>query len=154
MNAQHDVAARAIQDFFLLNVPLARAAEISVRSYDGQSLVFEAPLEPNLNDKGTAFGGSTYVLCVATGWGMSSIKAQELGLEGELVVAKAEIEYLRPLREAICAEVQSPDSEAMQHFKQSFLSRGKASFELEAVVNNAEGKPCARFKGKYALLKV
>lgn len=153
MNTQHDIAARAIQDFFLLNVPLARAAEISVRSYDGQTLIFEAPLEPNINDKGTAFGGSTYVLCVAAAWGMSSIKAKELGLEGELVVAKAEVEYIRPLSETIQAEVQSPSNEQMAHFKQSFETRGKAAFVLESVVNNSEGKPAVRFKGKYALLK-
>ncbi|WP_197473590.1 YiiD C-terminal domain-containing protein, partial [Oleiphilus sp. HI0066] len=64
MNALHDIAARALQDFFMLNVPLARAAEISVHSYDGNRLVFEAPLDPNTNDKGTAFGGSIYVIAV------------------------------------------------------------------------------------------
>lgn len=152
-NTHHQIAARALQDFFMLNVPLARAAKISVHSYDGAKLVFQAPLEPNINDKGTAFGGSTYVLCVSTAWGMSSIKAQELGLDGELVVAKAEIEYLRPLSETLIAEVHSPSSEELQHFKDSFERHAKAVFELSAVVNNSEGKACARFKGKYALLK-
>ncbi|KZX80544.1 hypothetical protein A3715_16635 [Oleiphilus sp. HI0009] len=152
MNALHDIAARALQDFFMLNVPLARAAEISVHSYDGNRLVFEAPLDPNTNDKGTAFGGSIYVIAVATAWGMSSIKSQELGLDGELVVAKAEIEYLRPLSETLRAEVLSPDQESLDHFKHSFETRGKAAFELEVLVNNSEGKACARFNGKYALL--
>ena len=147
------MASRALQDFFMLNVPLARAAEISVQSYDGQKLVFQAPLEPNINDKGTAFGGSIYVLCVSAAWGMSSIKAQELGLDGELVVAKAEIEYLRPLSESLRAEVCTPEPQALQHFKESFERHGKAVFELDVVANNSENKACARFKGKYALLK-
>lgn len=137
----------------MLNVPLARAAEISVHSYDGDTLVFHAPLEPNINDKGTAFGGSIYVLCVSTAWGMSAIKAKELGLDGELVVAKAEIEYLRPLSENLSAEVSSPSAESLQHFKDSFERHGKAVFELEVVANNSAGKACARFKGKYAMLK-
>jgi thioesterase domain-containing protein len=151
--SQHEIASRALQDFFMLNVPLARAAEISVHSYDGEKLVFQAPLEPNINDKGTAFGGSIYVLCVSTAWGMSSIKAQELGLDGELVVAKAEIEYLRPLNEDLHAEAVSPDEESLQHFKESFERHGKAVFELDVVANNSEGKACACFRGKYALLK-
>jgi thioesterase domain-containing protein len=153
MDAKHQIACRALQDFFLLNVPLTRAADISVHSYDGESLVFEAPLEPNINDKGTAFGGSIYVLCVSTAWGMSSIKAQELGCDGELVVAKANIEYLRPLKEVIRAEVKAPDQEALQHFKDSFDRHGKAQFDLEARVLDSAGKCCARFSGKYALLK-
>lgn len=153
MNTSHDIAARAMQDFFLLNVPLTRAAELSFVSYDGKTLVCEAPLAPNINDKGTAFGGSTFVLCVAAAWGMSKIKSQELGLEGELVVAKSEIEYLRPLSETLRAEVVSPNDEAMRDFKQCFETRGRASFVLESVINNHEGKPAVRFKGKYALLK-
>jgi len=153
MNTQHNIACRALQDFFMLNVPLARAAEISVHSYDGNALVLQAPLEPNINDKGTAFGGSIYVLCVASGWGMSSIKAKELQLDGELVVAKAEIEYLRPLDEMLSAEVVSPDDVAIAHFKDSFERHGKAQFDLEAVVKNRAGKACARFRGKYALLR-
>lgn len=151
--SEHEIASRALQDFFMLNVPLARAAQISVHSYDGEKLVFKAPLEPNINDKGTAFGGSMYVLCVSAAWGMSSIKAQELGLDGELVVAKAEIEYLRPLSESLRAEATSPNEESLQHFKDSFERHGKAVFELEVVANNSEGKACGRFKGKYALLK-
>ncbi len=151
-HSNHDIASRALQDFFLLNVPLTRAAGLSVKTYDGQRLVLEAPLEPNINDKGTAFGGSTYVLCVAAAWGMSSLKSQELGLEGELVVAKAEIEYLRPLSESIQAEVLAPDQEMLAHFADSYKRHGKARFDLEVVVNNSEGKACAKFMGRYALI--
>lgn len=153
MEAKYQMACRALQDFFLLNVPLTRAAEISVHSYDGESLIFQAPLDPNINDKGTAFGGSIYVLCVSTAWGMSSLKAQELDCEGELVVAKANIEYLRPLKEIIRAEVKAPCEESLQHFKDSFERHGKAQFDLEAKVLDGAGKCCARFTGKYALLK-
>lgn len=146
-------AARGLQDFLLLNVPLARAAKLSVESYDGHSLVLSAPLEENINDKGTAFGGSLYNVCVSAAWGMSCLKTNELGCDGDLVVAKAEIEYLRPLRETLRAQAQAPSDEALKLFQETFLRRGKASFEVSVVVKDSHNKACATFRGKYALLK-
>lgn len=145
-------AARGLQDFLLLSVPLARAAKLSVESYDGQKLILSAPLDENINDKGTAFGGSLYNVCVSAAWGISSLKAEELGCRGELVVAKAEIEYLRPLRETLRAQAEAPSEEVLQHFQESFLRHGKASFEISVRVKDSQGRDCARFLGKYALL--
>lgn len=149
----HTETARALQDFLLLNVPLARAARISVESYDGQSLILSAPLDENINDKGTAFGGSLYNLCVSAAWGMSSLKAKELGCHGELVVAKAEIEYLRPLRETLKAHAEAPSEDVLQHFQESYMRHGKGKFEVNVLIKDSQNQDCAKFVGKYALLK-
>ena len=41
-------------------VPLIAHMGIDVVSWDGATVVVEAPLEPNINTHGTAFGGSLY----------------------------------------------------------------------------------------------
>lgn len=150
--AMFQQAGQDLGDFLQQYVPLAAAAEIKVDSYDGSCLILSAPLEKNINDKGTAFGGSLYNVCVAAAWGMTSLKCQELGLEGELVVAKAEIEYLAPLRSRLEARVQSPNQTQLDHFVQSFKKRGRASLVQEALVLDEKNQPCVKFVGKYALV--
>ncbi len=147
-----DNPAKALEQFVLTHVPLAKAADVAVDLYDGNTLVLSAPLAANINDKGTAFGGSLYNLCVMAGWGMTWIKAQELGLEGEIVVAKGEIDYLRPLKGRLVATVAPPEPEELGHFEQSYRKRGKAVMMQNVVIPDEHGNPCVRFQGKYALV--
>lgn len=145
-------AGKNLENFVIEHLPLARAAGISVDAYSGDTLVVSAPLDKNINDKGTAFGGSLYNLCVITGWGMTDLKAKELGLVGDIVVAKGEINYLRPLRGRLIAKVEAPSEVDLQHIKRSYVSRGKATFHLEVVILDENQNPCVQFKGKYAVL--
>jgi len=144
--------AEKLGQFVLENLPLARAAGICVDEYSGDKLVVSAPLDKNINDKGTAFGGSLYNLCVITAWGMTDLKAKELGLKGDIVVAKGEIDYHRPLRGRLIATVSAPSREEIKQIKKSYESRGKAIFHLKVSVLDEQGKPCVSFKGKYAVL--
>jgi thioesterase domain-containing protein len=38
--------------------PITRAMQLEIAAWDGESLQIRAPLPPNVNDKGCAFGGS------------------------------------------------------------------------------------------------
>ncbi len=141
-----------LQAFVEGHVPLVAAAGIEVQGYDGNTLRIAAPLDKNINDKGTAFGGSLYNLCVVTGWGMTWLTAQELGLKGDIVVAKGEIDYLRPLRGDLLATVHAPDEAARQHFLESYRKRGKAVLSQRIMVPNEHGEDCVHFIGKYAIV--
>lgn len=145
-------AGKNLESFVLRHLPLARAAGISVDEYSGDTLVVSAPLDMNINDKGTAFGGSLYNLCVIAAWGMTDLKAKELGLKGDIVVAKGEINYLRPLRGRLIARVEAPSEEDLGRIKKSYESRGKATFHLDVLVVDENQNACVQFKGKYAVL--
>ncbi len=146
------IALKKLEAFLMEHLPLARAAGICVDEYTGNKLVVSAPLDKNINDKGTAFGGSLYNLCVITAWGMTDLKAKELGLKGDIVVAKGEINYLRPLKGRLVASVTSPIEEELVHIEKSYKSRGKAIFNLDVTVLDEQLKPCVKFHGKYAVL--
>lgn len=145
-------AARDLQAFLRKHVPLADAADIKIDSYTGELLTASAPLDKNINDKGTAFGGSLYNLCVVSAWGMAHLKIQELGLTGDLVVAKGEISYLRPLREHLIATAQSPGNAQLDRVKQSYRDRGLASLYIDVTIFDDQKQLCAEFRGKYAII--
>ncbi|MGK0440671.1 MAG: thioesterase domain-containing protein [Pseudohongiellaceae bacterium] len=74
---------------------------MKVHHYDGQSLSLSIDLNPSLNDKLTAWGGSLYGLTVMICWGMFYLKCRERNINPNWVVSHGEIDYLVPVDEAL-----------------------------------------------------
>lgn len=152
-HAEYDSLANNLDSFLKKHLPLARAAGVEVDHYDGECLQVSAPLELNINDKQTAFGGSLYNLCVIAAWGMTDLKAKELGFTGDIVVAKGEINYLRPLKSRLVAQAFSPSCAVLEKTSESYQHRGKAIFTISAQILDEQQQVCVEFEGKYAVLK-
>ncbi len=144
--------ADKLTGFFHEHLPLVRHMELALESYDGKSLVLSAPLEPNINDKQTAFGGSLYNVAVMTCWGMAYLKTQEYGLKCNQVVTKANIDYLSPVRGTLRATCIAPEQAVIDEFIERFNSRGRAKIDLSARIT-CGGKTAVEFQAQYAILK-
>ncbi len=144
--------AKDLDAFLKEYLPLARAAGVNVDSYDGLVLQVSAPLDLNINDKLTAFGGSLYNLCVIAAWGMADLKAKELEFKGDIVVAKGEITYLKPLRSRLVAKAFSPDKDMLEKALHFYETKGKAVFTISAQILDEQQQVCVEFQGKYAVL--
>ena len=55
------------------DIPLLDAMQLSFIDYGNLSLTMQAPLAPNINNKGTAFGGSIASICLFGGWAVSTL---------------------------------------------------------------------------------
>src|SRR5690606_24608867 len=56
----------------LLAMPPARAMQLRITAGHADRLRLEAPLAANVNDKGTAFGGSLVSLMTLAAWGLAA----------------------------------------------------------------------------------
>lgn len=94
----HKQTAAQLQQMLHREIPLTRAMDLSVVAYDGETLRLAAPLAPNVNDKGTAFGGSLYNVAVLCGWSLLRLKLDEAGLnQKNIVIHEANTRYLTPV---------------------------------------------------------
>lgn len=143
--------AHRLSEFIAEHLPTARHMRLSVSDYSDGALTLTAPLGPSINDKQTAFGGSIYVVAVMACWGSVYLHCVESGLDPDIVVAKAEIEYLLPVPSDIVARSLPAEDADWQGFFTRFEERGRAKIELcsEVIVN---GEVAARFKGLYAIV--
>lgn len=144
--------ANKLTAFFHEHLPLIKHMELELESYDGQSLILTAPLEPNINDKQTAFGGSLYNVAVMTCWGMAFLKTQEYNIDCNQVVTRANIEYKSPVRGTIRAICKAPEQAVIDKFIGNYKARGKAKIDLAATIT-CGGKTAVNFEGQYAILK-
>lgn len=81
------------------DIPLLDAMQLSFTRYEGLSLWMEAPLAPNINNKGTAFGGSIASICLFGGWAVATLGFIDAGIHNtEIVVYTSNMTFERPAR--------------------------------------------------------
>jgi thioesterase domain-containing protein len=146
-----DELITGLNNFVINTLDLAVSMDIAIESYDRETLVLSAPLEKNINDKNTAFGGSLYVLNVMTCWGMVYMKCREGGIEiPNIVVSHAEIDYLAPVSDKIIS-ASCTISDEFDGFIEYYDGNGRSRVRLQSSVVTA-GKTAVLFKGKYAII--
>ena len=80
-------------------IPLLNAMQLSFVDYSDLTLTMEAPLAPNINNKGTAFGGSIASICLFGGWAVATLAFTENDIHNtEIVVFRNEMTFERPAR--------------------------------------------------------
>ena len=131
-------------------IPLTQAMGLRVAEASLARVVLAAPLEPNHNHKRTAFGGSLYSLAVLAGWSLLWIRLRDAGLDGHVVIAKSEAEYLRPVIEELVATAEA-DEGVMAIALEVYKRKGRAKVLLTSRIG-PEGNEGLRFLGTFALV--
>lgn len=119
-------------------IPLTEAMQVRIDSWDGRTLTASAPLEANRNDKATAFGGSLYSLALLSGWGLLMLRLWDMNLSADVVIHKAEAEYLAPVNGRLVARCRLDDENEWQAFIARLQRKGRARLALTARVDTGE----------------
>lgn len=138
----------------LLSMPPVAALQLSVADWQPGRLVLQAPLAPNINDKGCAFGGSLASLMTLAAWGLVTLELSAAGLpEAEVYVQNSELDYVAPLFDPLRAEAWLADGEDWAEFIAGYRQRGRARARLQAEVRCADGRVATRFSGRFVALR-
>ncbi|HWR98724.1 MAG TPA: YiiD C-terminal domain-containing protein [Candidatus Methanoperedens sp.] len=141
--AAHDVNA-----YLARNVPITRAMGIRLRSFGADGVTMSAPLRPNINDKGIAFGGTLASILALSGWAFTDLTLRAAGEAADVLIAAATIRYLAPVAGRIVARCPPPPAAAVEAFLSAYRRRGRARLELEAFVESGSAR-AALFAGTY-----
>ncbi|MBA3833136.1 MAG: YiiD C-terminal domain-containing protein [Chthoniobacterales bacterium] len=141
-----DQRLRETEQFLHQQIPLTRAMQVRVESYGDGQLTVTAPLQPNHNHLGTAFGGSLAALVMLAGYAFLWL---ELGdREAHLVVSESTLRFRRPVRAIIRASCRQPNEATMAAFKAEFAATAKSRIRLSVVIEE-EGQSAVEFAGTY-----
>jgi thioesterase domain-containing protein len=143
-----ELLAGYLENSLLTKIPLVKAMGITVAGYDGRTLVLRAPLGPNVNDKGTAFGGSLYSLAVLAGWGLLCIKLKEENLVGDVVIHESAVTYRLPVTGDLEASCTIPGEGEYSRFIEDFRVTGKGRITLEVRIMR-DSRAAVKFTGNY-----
>lgn len=141
-----------LQTLMVNEIPMARAMQLSLREYDADRLTISAPLAPNINDKGCAFGGSLVSLMTLAGWGVVVLKLKDLGRKCDVYVQDSAVRYLAPVWSDIVAVAQLADGETWDAFAQSLAQRGRARATVQCQVPLETGGDACTMQARFVAI--
>lgn len=146
-----DDAVQRLNERFLRQIPMTRHMGLKITAWDGRTLRMDAPLAPNINDKGTGFAGSLATLVTFAGWALATLLAEKAsGIDCEAAVFESDIRYLAPVRNDYYVLVPLPEQEDLSAFETGLRERGRAKLALSASIFQ-EGEEKVRYRGRYAV---
>ena len=146
-----DDALRALETQ-LLAMPPVRALQVRVVGCLDGRLRLAAPLAANVNDKGTAFGGSLVSLMTIAAWGLVSLELAQAGIEADIYVADSRVRYLKPVFEDLVVDAGFDDPVERAALADTLRKQGRASIRLKSESLLAEGGVAASFVGRYVAI--
>ena len=130
-------------------IMLARPMGVIVESADDLSLVLRAPLAPNANHKGTAFGGSLYSLAVLAGWAWLTRFLATRKLDAEAVIQESSMRFLKPVHGEMRACLEIPAAADIDKFQKMLMRADRGRIRLQVKMH--EGSALATiFDGLFA----
>ncbi|SEN43347.1 thioesterase domain-containing protein, putative [Luteibacter sp. UNCMF331Sha3.1] len=130
-------------------IPLARAMDIAIPAFDGERLSMTAPLPPNINDKGCAFGGSLVTLMTLACWALVEARLRGRGDDCDVFVADSTVRYLEPVWDDLRAEATLAPGADWATFFATLDARGRARADFTCVVPGADGKALASMDARF-----
>jgi thioesterase domain-containing protein len=130
-------------------IMLAKPMGIIVESADDVRLVLRAPLAPNANHKGTAFGGSLYSLAVLTGWAWLTRFLATRKLDAEAVIQESSMRFMAPVHGEMRACIEIPADAEIEKFQRMLVRADRGRIRLQVKMH--EGSRLATvFDGLFA----
>jgi thioesterase domain-containing protein len=128
--------------------PLARHLSVSVEIAHDGAVVVHAPLTPNANHKGTAFGGSLFCVAVLTGWAWATRYIGARGLNADAVIQESTIRYLKPVNGEFRGVLKAPAPQHVDKFLKMLARSGRGRIRLHVDIQDGQTL-AARFDGVF-----
>jgi len=133
-------------------IPLISHMGLGKPSYDGTSLTLSAALAPNVNDKGTGFGGSLATLATLCGWAMVTLYLREQGRDCDVMIRDSQLKYIAPVTGDFSAITRLPEQAELDTFMTYMDSKGRGRLNLNVEIRQGD-KVAMTLSGAYVAVE-
>jgi thioesterase domain-containing protein len=140
-----------LEQYLHEHIPLSRAMQVSVVEVAADSVTLAAPIEPNINHRGTVFGGSISAVAILAAWSLLHTRLRGEGVACRLVIQRNSIDYLKPVDGDFTARSLPPDAADWQIFTRMLARKGMARITIRCVLKCTDAT-VAEFEGEFVAL--
>jgi len=133
-----DFGREYLQHRIVSEFALARHIGIVVESADDAGVVLHAPLGPNANYKGTAFGGSLFSVAVLAGWSWVTRYLAQIDLPADAVIQESTMRYLTPVEGVLRAVAAPPPAAHVDKFRKMLERAGRGRISLTVQIHHGD----------------
>jgi thioesterase domain-containing protein len=148
-----EVSLEEITLYLHEQIPLTRHLGVAAEAWDGASVRLGAPLAPNLNHQGTAFGGSLSALAIISGWVLIHLALRERGLEVQLVIQRSQYDFEAPVDGDFTATSALPGAADWDRFLLTLKRHHRARVTVTTSLRSASGAG-GTHRGAYVAMTV
>jgi thioesterase domain-containing protein len=134
-------------------IPLTRSLGLEIVTIDERGARIRAPLGPNHNHLGGAFGGSLATMMILSGYIWLYDALLKNNHQAHVILFKEESEYLLPVNTDIEVLAITPTDIEWRKFEGSFLRKGTARIVIHSEIRTESGSLSATFKGEFVARK-
>jgi thioesterase domain-containing protein len=128
-------------------IPISKYMQVRVVSAKADRFELAAPLEPNRNHEGTAFGGSVSSLALLSCWSLVTQTLDQVpGRFDYVVVQDSTMDYVTPISAEFSAT--SSYSSSVARFLTTLKKHGRARVQLSAEIV-CQGIVCATLSARF-----
>jgi len=148
-----DALRRNLQQQLLIDIPITRAMQLEIAAWDGESLQMRAPLLPNVNDKGCAFGGSLVSVMTLACWSLIKLAADAREVACDIYVQDSSVRYLAPVWDDFTAVSRLAGNSPGDGFFGTLQSRGRARLSACCEIRLADGTIACTLEARFVALQ-
>ena len=138
-----------LKAYLTARIAPARALGVRVEAVD--PVTISAPLESNLNDKGTGFAGSLFSVAALAGWALVMRWCAAESIEAEVVLQSSTARFLAPARADFRALAHEPPAAQRDKLHRMLARSGRGRTEVTVDVKCHEALVMS-FTGVYAVI--
>lgn len=86
-----------LQSFLHQEIPITKQMGLKLISFEKEKLQLKAPLDLNINDKGSVFGGSSSSLMIIAAWSLIKLNCKNVNLDADIVIHKNQTTWNKAL---------------------------------------------------------
>lgn len=142
-----------LEKYLYENIPLSKAMGISVVSLSSNKVTLKSLLQPNINHKKTAFGGSLNAVATLACWSLLYVNLLAKKQKYEIVITQSQIAFSKSVQADFEATSVMCSEKEWNRFMAALERKGKGRITLEAFIGQID-KPSVSFRGTFAALAV
>jgi thioesterase domain-containing protein len=144
------MSPEAYTEYLQRSIPLVAAMRLRVLRNAAGSIELLAPLEPNRNHQGAAFGGALATLGIVSGWALLQQELERAALPTRVVVQRSECDYLVPV-DAEFASRSELEPQEWERFVSTLRKRGRARITVRSSLH-CGGREAVRHSGTFVAM--
>jgi thioesterase domain-containing protein len=149
--AEKSVDESGLRRYLHEHIPLSKAMGVDVLVATPARVRLAAPLAPNINHRGTVFGGSAAAVATLAGWALLHLRLSTVGYRGRIVIRRSTMDFEKPIASDFTAQAEGPAEDRWQRFAAGVARGRPARIELHSVLES-DGTRVGELTGEFVAL--
>lgn len=141
----------ALQAYLHAHIPISAAMDTRVLEAGPEGVAIHAPLEPNINHRATAFGGSVSAVAILAGWALVHVLLRHHGSDARTVIQRSGVYFHLPVEQDFQARAVPPTPTEWSRFTEALERWRKGRLHVRVEVSCA-GQVVGIMDGEYVAM--